>query len=126
MTVIDIIIITDMDISFVLFNVHMYLLYFECYSISPKRHKKVHFVTVWIYRQSKRYISVTKKSDTSVTGIYHAMSPTVVYIHINNDIAFINKYNFLCVVMVRICLECRLSESGQTKDFIISIYCFLF
>ena len=31
-------------------------------------------------KQTKRYISITKKSDTSITVIYHAMSLTVLYI----------------------------------------------
>ena len=32
------------------------------------------------YTQTKRYISITKKSDTSITVIYHAISLTVLYI----------------------------------------------
>jgi hypothetical protein len=65
---------SDTDIFFVLFNISSeFLLYLECYLLLPKMHKKV---SKYI-KQIKRYISITKKSDTSITVIYHAMSLTV-------------------------------------------------
>ena len=68
---------SDTDISFVLFNTSSkFLLYLECYSLSPKRHKKVRKQT----KQSKKFISITKMSDTSITVISHAMC---VYCHMS-------------------------------------------
>ena len=65
---------SDTDVSFVLFNISSkFLSYLECYSLSPKKHKKVSKQI----KQSKTYISITKKSDMSITVIYHAMSLTV-------------------------------------------------
>ena len=65
---------SDTDIFFVLFNLSSkFLLYLECYLVSPKMYKKVSKQI----KQSNRYISITKKSDTSITVIYHAMSLTV-------------------------------------------------
>jgi hypothetical protein len=65
---------SDIDISFVLFNISSkFLLYLECYLLSSKMHKKV---SKYI-KQNKRYYSITKKSDTSITVIYHGMSLTV-------------------------------------------------
>jgi hypothetical protein len=65
---------SDTDISFVLFNISSkFVLHLECYLLSPKRHKKVSK----LIKQSKKYISITKKSDTSITVIYHGMSLTV-------------------------------------------------
>ena len=62
----------DLDISFVLYNISSkFLSHLECFLLSPKRHIK-------ISKQTKRCISMTKKSDTSITVIYHAMSPTTV------------------------------------------------
>ena len=68
---------SDTDISFVLFNISSkFRLYLECYLLSPKMHKKV---SKYI-KHSKKYISITKKSDMSITVIYHAMSLTVLYL----------------------------------------------
>ena len=65
---------SDTDISFVLFNISSkFVLYLECYLLSPKRHKKVSKQI----KQSKIYISISKKSDMSITVIYHGMSLTV-------------------------------------------------
>ena len=65
---------SDLDISFVLLNIFSkFLLHLECYLPSPKRHIKISKQI----KQIKRYISITKKSDTSITVIYHAMSLTV-------------------------------------------------
>ena len=65
---------SDTDISIDLFNIaSKFLLYLECYLLSPKMHKKV---SKYI-KQTQRYISFSKKSDTSITVIYHAMSLTV-------------------------------------------------
>jgi len=66
----------DLDISFVLLNISSnFLLPLECYLPSPKRHIKI---SKYI-KQTKRYIIITKKSDTSITVIYHAMFLTVLY-----------------------------------------------
>jgi hypothetical protein len=66
----------EMDISFVLLNISSkFLLYLEYYILSPKMHKKVNNKI----KQSKKHISITKKSDKSITVIYHAMSLTVLY-----------------------------------------------
>jgi len=63
----------DLDISFVLLYISSkFLLHLECYLLSPKRHIKI---SKWI-KQTKRYISITKKSDRSITVIYQAMSLT--------------------------------------------------
>jgi hypothetical protein len=66
---------SDLDISFVLLNISSkFILHnLECYLLSPKRHIRI---SKWI-KQTKRYISITKKSDTSITVIYHTMSLTV-------------------------------------------------
>jgi hypothetical protein len=64
----------DLDISFVLLNISSkFLLHLECYLLSPKKHIKISKQI----KQTKRYISITKKSDMSITVIYHAMSLTV-------------------------------------------------
>ena len=64
----------DLDISFVLLNISSkFLLHLECYLLWPKRHFKIHKKI----KQTKRYINITKKNDTSITVIYHAMSLTV-------------------------------------------------
>jgi hypothetical protein len=69
----------EMDISFVLLNISSkFLLYLECNILSPKMHKKVNKYI----KQTKRYISITKESDTSITVIYHAMFLTVLYMFI--------------------------------------------
>ena len=60
---------SDLDISFVLLNISSkFLLHLECYLLSPNKIKQI-----------KRYISLNKKSDTSITVIYHTMSLTVLY-----------------------------------------------
>jgi hypothetical protein len=57
---------SDLDISFVLLNISSkFLLHLECYLLSPKRHIRIN---KWI-KQTKRYISITKKSDMSITVI---------------------------------------------------------
>jgi len=62
----------DMDIYFVLSNISSkFLLYLECY---PYYH-----ATFTRLKQSKKHISITKKSDMSITVIYHGMSLTVLY-----------------------------------------------
>ena len=69
--------IIDTDISFFPFNIPVsskFLLYLECYLLLPKMHKKVSKQI----KQSKKYVSITKKSGTSITVIYHAMSLTTV------------------------------------------------
>jgi hypothetical protein len=67
----------DLDISFVLLNIFSkFILHLECYLLSLKRHIKI---SKWI-KQNKRYISITMKSDMSITVICHAMSLTVLYI----------------------------------------------
>ena len=67
----------DLNTSFVLLNIFSkFLLHLECYLLSPKRHIKISKQI----KQTKRYFSTTKKSDTSITVIYHAMSLTVLYI----------------------------------------------
>ena len=67
----------DLDISFVLLNISLkFLLHLESCLLLPKRHVRI---SKWI-KQTKRYISITKKSDTSITVIYHAMSLTVLYL----------------------------------------------
>ena len=67
---------SDTDISFVLFNISSkFLLYLEYYLLSPKMHKKVNK----LIKHSIKYISTTKKSDMSITVIYHGMSLTVLY-----------------------------------------------
>jgi hypothetical protein len=64
----------DLDISFVLLNTFSkFLLQLECYLLSPERNIKINKYI----KQTKRYISITKKSDTSITVIYHVMSLTV-------------------------------------------------
>ena len=66
----------DSDTSFVLLYISSKsLLPLECYLPSPKRHIKI---SKYI-KQTKRYISITKKSDTSITVTHHATSPTVLY-----------------------------------------------
>ena len=70
---------SDLDISFVLLNISSkFLLHLECYLLSSKRHVRI---SKWI-KQTKRYISITKKSDnhSSITVIYHSMSLTVLYL----------------------------------------------
>jgi hypothetical protein len=72
-----------MSILYQLFVIHvlslltdtvMYsILHLECFLLSPKRHIKIN-------KQTKRCISMTKKSDTSITVIYHGMSLTVLYV----------------------------------------------
>ena len=67
----------DLNTSFVLLNIFSkFLLHLECYLLSPNRHIKISKQI----KQTKRYISITKKSDTSITVIYHAMSLTVLYL----------------------------------------------
>jgi hypothetical protein len=59
------------DIFFVLFNISSeFLLYLECYILSRKMHKKV---SKWI-KQGKKYISITKKSDTDISKIQDNLS----------------------------------------------------
>ena len=68
----------DLDISFVLLNIiSKFLLHVECYLLPPRRHIKISKQI----KQIKRYISITKKGDTSITVIYHTMSPTAVFSH---------------------------------------------
>ena len=75
--------IIDTDISFFPFNISSkFLLYLECYLLLPKMHKKVSKQI----KQSKKYVSITKKSGTSITVIYHAMSLTVLFVHPKNTI----------------------------------------
>jgi hypothetical protein len=65
----------DLDISFVLLNIFSkFLLHLGCYLLSPKRH-------------IKRCISITKKSDTSITVIYHA------------DLLYC-KLKYLCLILL--------------------------
>ena len=52
-----------------------FLLHLECYLLSPKRHTKISKQI----KQTKRYISITKKSDMSITVINHTLSLTVLY-----------------------------------------------
>ena len=74
--------IIDTDISFFPFNISSkFLLYLECYLLLPKMHKKVSKQI----KQSKKYVNITKKSGTSITVIYHAMSMTVMYITKQNS-----------------------------------------
>ena len=68
----------DLDISFVLLNISSkFLLHLKCYLLSPKRHIKIRKYN----KQTKRYISITMKSDRYITVIYHAtcMSLIVLY-----------------------------------------------
>ena len=69
---------SDLDISFVLFNISSkFLLHLECYLLAPKRHTRI---SKWI-KQTKRYVSITKTSDTPTTAIHYVMYLTVPYIH---------------------------------------------
>ena len=75
---------SDTDISFVLLIIFSkFFLHLECYLLSPKRHIKINKQI----KQTKRYISITKKSDMSITLIYHAMSLTVLYAQNFNVVA---------------------------------------
>ena len=65
----------DLIISYVSNISSKISLHLECYLPSPKRHIKISKQI----KQIKRYISITKKSDTSMTVIYHNMSLTVLY-----------------------------------------------
>ena len=74
-----------LDISFVLLNkFSQFLLHLQCYLLSLKRHIKISKQI----KQTKRYISITKKSDMSITVIYHAMSLTVLYIRYYSETCF--------------------------------------
>ena len=67
-----------MDIPIVLFNISSkFILYLECYLISPKNLKKLSKKI----KQSKeyQYIIITKIWGVSITVMYHAMSLTVLY-----------------------------------------------
>jgi hypothetical protein len=61
-----------------------FLLYLECYLLSLKMHKKVSKSI----KQSKKHISITKKSDTSITVIVYVSECTV-------NTAIYSIYNYL-------------------------------
>ena len=91
---------SDTDISFVLFNISSkFRLYLECYLLSHKMHKKV---SKYI-KQTKRYISVTKKSDMSITVIQHTMSLAVLYLLVPSICLF---KSVICNVFV--CDKCQM------------------
>ena len=67
----------DLDISFVLFNMSSKcLLHLECYLLSHKRHIKISKQI----KQTKRYISITKKSDMSHSDLSRYVSDCTVHL----------------------------------------------
>ena len=81
----------DLDISFVLYNISSkFLSHLECFLLSPKRHIKIN-------KQTKRCISMTKKSDMSITVIYHAMSLTTVSVWLRRVIRLSQWFITLCL-----------------------------
>jgi hypothetical protein len=78
--VIEVSLILVIWISFVLLKISSkFLLHLECFLISPKRHIKISKQI----KHTKIYIIITKKKDTSITVIYHAMSLTELHMYIN-------------------------------------------
>ena len=65
-----------LDTSFVLVNLSSkILLHLECYLL-PSNYKRHIKISKYI-KQNKKYISITKMSDMSITVIYHAIPLTV-------------------------------------------------
>ena len=68
---------SELDISFVLLNISSkFLLHLECYLLSPKRHIRISKCI----KQTKIYISITKKSDMSITDLSRYVSDCTVYL----------------------------------------------